>query len=166
MAAKPKPAARRASVYVDPPPHQQKPESILDRVSAKWLIIAIGGVFIIFNDGAQVWERVTNWSASPAKVVAEKAAADLKSHQETDDKRLIDIQKSLAVSTYNADVGRAWVYAGLANLGSSVAQLAVQVCRGDPKRQDCKMLEDSAAGARQEVIEAKKQAQETTAKKP
>jgi len=168
MTTKRKPAQRQASVYVDPPPHvPAKPESILERISAKWLIIGVGAIFVIFNDGAQVWDRITNWQSTPAKAVAEKAAADLKTHQIDDDKRLVDIQKSLAMSAYNADVGRAWVYSGLANVGSSVAQLAVQVCRSDPKKQmDCKPLEDNAAGARQDVIEAKKQAQETTAKKP
>lgn len=167
MAAKPKPVQRRASVYVDPPPHQTKPESILERISAKWLLIGLGAIFILFNDGAQVWDRVTNWQATPAKAVAEKAALDLKAHQIDDDKRLVDIQKSLAAQSYDANVGRAWVYSGLANVGSSVAQVAVQVCRADPKRKDdCKALEDNASAARDEVLAAKKQAQETTAKKP
>lgn len=166
MTAKRKPA-RRASVYVDPPPHvPPKPESLLDRVSAKWLIITIGGLFIVFNDGAQFWDRVTNWQSSPAKVVAEKAAADLKEHQKDDDKHLVDIQKRLATDSYNADVGRAWVYSGLTNLGLSVAQLAVQVCRSDPKKLDCTSLDDNVKSARDDATLAKKQAQETTAKKP
>lgn len=143
-----------------------KPEPLLERISAKWLIIAIGSAVVLLNDGGALWDRITNWQSSPAKAIGEKAAAELKAHQIDDDKRVADIQKSLAISAYNADVGRAWVYSGLANVGSSVAQLAVQVCRSDPKKLDCKPLEDSAVAARQDVIEAKKQAQETTAKKP
>ncbi len=154
---------KEAHVYVEPP---SKPESLLDRVSAKWLILAIGGAIILFNDGGQLWDRVTNWQSSPAKAVAEKAAADLKTHQIDDDKRLVDIQKSLASSAYDANVGRAWVYSGLANVGSSVAQLAVQMCRSDPKKPDCKPMEDAAGAARQDVTDAKKEAQATTAKKP
>lgn len=143
-----------------------KPENLLERISAKWVIVAVGAAIIILNDSGTLWDRITSWRSEPAKGVAEKAAADLKAHQADDDKRLIDIQKSIVVSGYNADVGRAWVYSGLANVQSSVAALALQMCRNDPKKLDCRAIEDASTSARQDAIEAKKQASDITAKKP
>ena len=77
-----------------------------------------------------------------------------------------DLTKRLDQNSYDANVGRAWVYSGLTNVQSSVADIAVQLCRQSAKTADCRTQETAAARALQEAVDAKKQATDVTAKKP